>query len=309
MPMTVLAQVEGVKIKSIELIEKSETATEIETARFEGLEVFFNIKFQELNDKAKYKIIIENTSDIEYEIKTTNSFEAKNYLTYEYTFAEEGNIIKPQSNKTLFVEVKYKNEVPEEAYINGKYSQDNVLNIYVDNTPTELPTEPEQSSAESEEEIENPKTGANIAWVILISALIISTVIYFMVQKKLPLRKISIFIIVIGIFLPLIVSAVEKLYIKVNVHLEIEQNIPEIKTFKIICNSSEEYKFEENMTWKEFETSKYNINGFSLSEGDNYGYKYMISLTNENDLFVLFTNSEYIEEKEYQCSADPNELL
>ena len=84
----------GVSIKSIELIEKSEHTTELESPTYEGLEIFFHVKFQELHDKAKYKIIIENVSNNKYEITTNDSFGGTDYTTYTYHFEEEGtNII------------------------------------------------------------------------------------------------------------------------------------------------------------------------------------------------------------------------
>ena len=319
-PAIVSAQAEGVSIKSIELVEKSTGATELASPRHEGLEVFFHVKFKELQDKAKYKVVIENTSDNQYEITTTNNFDGREYMTYTYSFEEEGNIVNPNSSKTMYVEVRYSSEVPDNKYVNGKYSEENAFNILVDKPsapadpdPTEPDEpdpepEPEKEEPKEEEEIENPDTGANLPWIILVSVLIIGLGVYLAIQKKLPLRKVSGFIIAIGISIPIIASAIEQLYVKVNVYVEIEKQAPptQTKTFTLDCSYEPEYPyhFEEGMTWEEFINSEYNVDGFYFEERyDDVENEFVNTITMYSNYYII-PRSEYIEAKEYVCSEE-----
>ena len=55
------------------------------------MEVNFDLKFKELGDSAKYQIMIENKSNIEYEIQTQNKFNESEYVEYTYTFESKFN--------------------------------------------------------------------------------------------------------------------------------------------------------------------------------------------------------------------------
>ena len=337
--MIVSANAEGVSIKNIEIIEKSEHTTELKPPTHEGLEVYFHVKFQELNDKAKYKILIENASNNKYEITTKDSFGGRDYTTYTYHFEEEGNIVLPNTTKTMYVEVSYSKEVPDNQYVNGKYHEDNEFIIMVDTisqslepttpvdpspvTPeTPEPTDPEEPAtpetpanpedkeptetpkqeAPPKEEIENPSTGTNFPWITLISAFIVGVGIYLAVQKKLPLRKLSVFFIALGISLPLFTSAVEQLYVKVHVNIEIEKPQLEEKTFTVDCIYGKEYHFEEGMTWEEFIASKYNVDNWKISEDEYFGYRYKISLTEDNEYGeAIYPDDDVIVANDYYC--------
>ena len=69
-----------IEIKSVELVEKSTNTIELENAKFEDLNVWFKLKFFELNDNAKYKIVISNSSTEDY-LVNNNSDELKQVLT------------------------------------------------------------------------------------------------------------------------------------------------------------------------------------------------------------------------------------
>ena len=51
---------DGVTIKSIDLVDKSINTTEASKAKANGLSMDFDLKFKEVNDYAKYKIVVEN---------------------------------------------------------------------------------------------------------------------------------------------------------------------------------------------------------------------------------------------------------
>ena len=243
----------------------------------------------------------------------------------------------------MYVEVSYSKEVPDNQYVNGKYYEDNEFIIMVDTisqslepttpvdpspvTPeTPEPTDPEEPATPETpanpedkeptetpkheepptEEIENPSTGTNFPWITLISAFIVGVGIYLAVQKKLPLRKLSVFFIAFGVSLPLFTSAVEKLYVKVNMYIEIEKPQSQGKTFTVDCIYDKEYHFEENMTWEEFASSNYNVDDWDIYEDEYYGSKYIIYLRGDNEYEVFYSDSDYVEETEYYCETNPN---
>ena len=299
LPMTVFAQAEGISIKSVTLEGKSETTTQLAEPTYNGLELSFSVKFQNLNDFAKYKVIIENTSDTEYEIETVNQFETSSFMTYQYSFEDSNKVVKAKSDKVMYVDIRYTTEVSSSAFTGNKYQEDNVLSINVDTEPKTNP-EPATEKEPEEEEIENPNTGAGLPWVIFISVLIISFGVYLATKKKLPLKKISAFIIAIGISIPLIASAVEKLYVKVNTHVEIEKVNPK---FTVSCIANTDFTFEEGMTWARFINSSYNrknwyIDAYDETPGD--GEEEFISV-------VFVGNNKYIDIGDRNDVIEPNE--
>ena len=303
LPMTVFAQAEGISIKSVTLEGKSETTTQLAEPTYNGLELSFSVKFQNLNDFAKYKVIIENTSDTEYEIETVNQFETSSFMTYQYSFEDSNKVVKAKSDKVMYVDIRYSTEVSSDAFTGNKYQEDNVLSINVDTEPTTDP-EPEKEKPKEEDEVENPNTGANLPWVIFISILIIGMGIYLATKKKLPLKKISAFIIAIGISIPLIASAVEKLYVKVNTHVEIERENPK---FTVSCTDAT-YTFESHMTWADFISSRYNTEHWSLDEHpyatDEGDYNPVIHIYSDYYI-VIDGGGERITEKTYSCRYLP----
>ena len=92
-----VAAKEEVYIEEISLDSKSETCIKSDV-NFNGLNVSFDIKFQTLNDFAKYKIIINNSSSEDYELDLKNN-SISDYISYEYD--SEDNIIKANEKKII----------------------------------------------------------------------------------------------------------------------------------------------------------------------------------------------------------------
>ena len=106
-PFIANAEDNDIKIKSIDLVEKTENVVELEKAKFENLEVWVNLKFFELNDSAKYKLVIENTSDKEYKFNSTGDiFTKEKYISYTFDFEDTEEIFKPATEKVMYVIVK-----------------------------------------------------------------------------------------------------------------------------------------------------------------------------------------------------------
>ena len=129
-PLFVNAKEADIQIKSVELIGKSDTAVEKEAAKFEDLEIWFNLKFTKLNDNAKYKIVVTNTSDKDYEInKNHEEFSDEEYVNYEFEYDDSDNLIKAGKDETFYVTVSYDKDVIDTDYVNNLYTNDNYMNL------------------------------------------------------------------------------------------------------------------------------------------------------------------------------------
>ena len=192
---------ENVKIKSIDLVDKSDNTTEISKATFNGLTMDFNLKFYKTNDYAKYKIVVENNESKDYKILVDSNFGNSKYIIYEY---EKNENLKANSDTEFLITVKYKNQVEENSYTDGKYTEKNSAVLKLNDGT-----------------ISNPLTSNNE--VIIIIGLIVMSGTLFALFKNKKSRKKSVFVLFGLLSLPLFVKAVDYLKITVNSNVEIER--------------------------------------------------------------------------------------
>lgn len=124
---------ETVKIESIDLVEKSETTTEESTPSIDGLKIGLDLSFVDVEDSIKYKVVINNTSKKDYEIKKEKDFDSNDYLEYKYEFVN-GNKVKSNDKLTMYITVTYKNEITDDKLTDGKYISDNNLVLNLENS-------------------------------------------------------------------------------------------------------------------------------------------------------------------------------
>ncbi len=192
---------ENVKIKSIDLVDKSVNASETSKATFNGLTMNFNIRFLSVDDYAKYKIVVENKENKDYDISVDSKFNSSKYITYEY---EKTDSLKANSESEFYVTVTYKNEVDENSFSDGKYIEKNSAVLKLDDSS-----------------IGNPVTSNNEVMVII--GLLVMTFVFFVLFRNNKSRKISLFVLLGILSLPLLVKAVDYLKITVNSNVVIEK--------------------------------------------------------------------------------------
>ena len=95
---------DGVTIKSIDLVDKSINTTEASKAKANGLSMDFDLKFKEVNDYAKYKIVVENKDNKDYKISVDSNFENSKYISYKY---DNADILKANSDTEVYVTGTY----------------------------------------------------------------------------------------------------------------------------------------------------------------------------------------------------------
>ena len=199
-PSFVLA--ENVQVKEIKQIEKSEGVEIVSEPKVSDTFIKFDIKLKSIGDYVKYKLVIDNKDDIEYEIDK-KSFENNEYISYE---VESDNLEKLEANKEkeIYLTIKYDKEVPESEFKDNVYVLNNNFSLVIGN---------------KDEEIKNPQTGIEDYSLIILTTLVVLAVAVYGFRKNKKQFKTLMLIIGITIIIPLtcIAANVLKLNIETNV--------------------------------------------------------------------------------------------
>mgnify|MGYP006918635011 FL=1 len=199
-PSFVLA--ENVQVKEIKQIEKSEGVEIVSEPKVSDTTIKFDIKLKSIGDYVKYKLVIDNKDDIEYEIDK-KSFENNEYITYE---VESDNLEKLEANKEkeIYLTIKYNKEVPENEFKDNVYVLNNNFSLAIGN---------------KDEEIRNPQTGIEDYSLAILTIIVVLAVVVYGFRKNKKQFKTLMLIIGIAISIPLtcIAANVLKLNIETNV--------------------------------------------------------------------------------------------
>ena len=190
----------SMEIESINLVDKSEKTTEISTPSVNGLKIGFDLSFSDVGDYAKYEVVVNNSTNKEYEIKDETTFSSSNYIEYKYEFKEKTNRIKANSKVTLYITVTYKNAVPADKLTDGKYIENNEMAISLSNQ-------------------DNPKTFNNFIYLLLV---LLSLIVITLVIKNKKVKSLSIIVIAL-LLVPTTIFALEKLKLDVATKITIEK--------------------------------------------------------------------------------------
>lgn len=198
---------EKVSIESITLNSKSDYAEIVKEASYDGLTISFEVKFHEINDYAKYDIVINNPTNIDYEISEDTG--KNEYIKYKYEFQDNNNIVKKNSKKHLSITVLYDKEVPQELITDDNYIVAEKLMVYL----------------KDEDNILNPNTLSNYLLLVLLLGILLVPIILYMYKKSLN-KKLYIIIIVL-IMIPISIYAAEKLSIEIDnkVYIKVSKTI------------------------------------------------------------------------------------
>ena len=195
---------ESIEIKSITLDTKSENTVVNSEPTFSGLEMNYDLTFKQVNDFAKYKIVIENNTNKDYKVSEDKSFSISEYVTYKY---ESAQTIKANETTTLFVIITYNKEVDTTLLVEGKYKETNKAVL--------------QMTDENNVPAENPKTGASNAILILLLTGVLSVCIVIMINRQ--QKSITLVILLAVCLVPMVTKAIEELKLTINVSVEIQK--------------------------------------------------------------------------------------
>ena len=236
----------GVTIKSIDLVDKSINTAEASKAKANGLSMDFDLKFKEVKDYAKYKIVVENKDSKDYKISVDSNFENSKYISYKY---DNADILKANSDTEFYVTVTYNKKLDESNYVDGKYSEKNSAVLKLSDG------------------VNNPKTFNNF-WSLIILVVMCVTLIFLFKNKK--NRGLNVLILFSLLSVPLFVKAIDYLKIIVNSNVVIEKGY------------SVDYAVNYGFI-KASETDNYDL---SYGECANYLKVYVGSMSEENRYMV-----------------------
>ena len=241
-----------VSIESVTLDDKSDTVTEVSKPSVKDLNISFDLSFSNLNDYAKYKVVINNTTNTDYEISKDNNFNKSDYLEYKYEF-DNTNVVKANSKLTMYVVITYKNEVPSNKLVDGKYVENNNMAISLSNG----------------EEVSNPKTGLGISLIIGLILVIGITLIVVNNNKS----KNYLSLLVVGLMMiPLCGYALEKLQINVNTKVTIDEKYEVTYSYWNYLTEEEAKTYKSALTRSEYDG---NPNSYYIIDGKKYTEYYV----------------------------------
>ena len=209
LPMKIKAA-ETIEIKSIDIVEQSVEGIEKSAPTYKDLKVYFDLKFVNVNESIKYKVVLKNNDDQEYEVQETTKKSEDNYIEYKTTYEGESNIVKVGEEKTIYITVTYVEEVPVEEFVDGIYNAQNNIKILLDTKE------------------KNPNTLA-YGLVAVAAPLLLISVIVLIVSKNKMAKLMSIAITGM-LIIPLVGIAIEKIEIEIASQITIQ---PSIKSFVI----------------------------------------------------------------------------
>ena len=189
-----------ISIESIEIEEKSEFIEEIEKPIVDDKNIYLNISIPTVENTINYKLIIKNNSNEKYKIDINGLNSNSNYIEYKLETDDKLNIIKPNSSKTIYLTIKYKDEVPEDSFQNEKFIIDQNIKLNLisdDNIIANI--------------LNNPNTG-NISLFIIIFILLIIGILFIVLGKK---KYIKFIVLIIGL-IPISIYATCKTEININ---------------------------------------------------------------------------------------------
>jgi len=247
-PFIVLAETKNVEIKSISnYVDKSDTAEELEKPNIEGLKLGFKLKFTKQDDFIKYKFIIKNNTDKDYEIDNSSTFNEKKFIRYDYEVEKNAKVLKANEELSINVTITYVKELDDSEFDNGVFTETNQVSLELVNDSNEVIDNPIIKMAT------NPETSTG-SITLIISSIIISLLLIIFIRNK----RAKLFIIALLLTIPITIYALEKIKIDVETYVEIKK----VNTFKLNisdCNGvqSKLIEYEEGMTWEDFINSSY----------------------------------------------------
>ena len=187
-----------VKITSIEVQDKS-NLVEGKEPTVDKLKVGLDLSFVKVNSYINYKIVIKNNSSKEYKLNEDDLKEESEYIKYEISY-ENGNIIPPKEEKTVFLRVTYNKEVPEDQFKDGFLKEDKTVNL---------------SFSREGNELINPPTGFLISSILLILSILLSLLV---ITKK---KKYMVSLFLLG-FIPISTYALCNFNISIDSKVSID---------------------------------------------------------------------------------------
>ena len=244
-----------VTIESITLKDKSDNVVENSDPIVRNKSVTVDASMLEVGDSIEYTMVVKNDSINDFELDKTSLNMSSNYIDYTFKTDDNSDIIKAKTSKTIYLNIEYKTQVPDEVFVEGAYSDDKTIVV----------------NLSSEEEIENPKTGI-VSPIFLITLILIFSLTVFIVLKNNRYARFMVLLLGLVSIVPISINALCKCDISIESKVEIKKAFTgviyrgsgselhdgdEIEQTKITCSGEEnsvnncyytdEGNYEENL--------------------------------------------------------------
>ena len=318
-PLMVLAEecdIDKLSISSITAIDKSGNAKEIDEATIDDKDINLNISMSEVGDNIKYRIVLKNESNEDYELDKKSLNIQSDYINYTFEYEDELNIIEAKSNKTLFLKVEYTNEVPDAIIDSGSITDNKNLSLQLttNDTINILDTIINPNTNNNQKAIENPNTGNYYIHLVII--VLIVSVILFIILRKEKYTKYMILIIAITIIIPISVYALCKCDINIisNIRIEKEKAIEPIYLYGrangVDIGDSVEVTETDNQAYIEhFGNIIYSIGDYILIPDEDMSFDMMdifFKYKIENNIVTGIGIEYKLNNKRYSLIYDPS---
>lgn len=182
------------KLTSVSINEKSaDVITTIDD--FDSDDINLNVEFHRIDDYIVYKLVLKNTSDNDYTLKTISDNNSNSYISYEYD-KHENEVIKSGDSLEILLKAIYKNEQTD---ITNRNQIENFKLLFSFENEDGVPVDGNIDI--------NPKTGDNIyIYYIIAGASLIGIAV---INIKFKNNKVKNLIILIVLLTPVIVKAAE----------------------------------------------------------------------------------------------------
>ena len=273
---------ENITIESATLTDKSDSVSEISEPTLNGLSIDFDLSFSQVNDYAKYKVVINNPTSEDYEVSKSKKFTSSDYLTY--TFDGESNVVKAKEKLTMYITITYKTAVPNDKLTDGKYIETNAMTINLSNET---------------ETINNPNTGDNL--MIIISILLISIVLSLILYKTTKNKKYLNVMILSLILIPVGAYALEKLQVNVTTKVTIEEKYAVTYSYWDVLTEEEAHTYESALIESEYDSGWTNY--YYYVDGVKYQYYYVTKVDGYYSPGDIVTLKDQVV-REIECNSD-----
>ena len=199
-PFVVNADNSGITIESVELVEQIGTSGVYSNEEHGSDNIDFNIRFNNLEDSVKYKIVIHNGTKDDYEIPEGTVASSNKAFGFNTELTEDVSVFKSGEDITMLLTINYDEELDDTGFVNGVFTETNTASITFIN----------QSS--------NPLTskGTIVATAIIVMLISFAGIAIFTRRYK----SLSIIILAIA-FVPIVTNALKKYSININANIKV----------------------------------------------------------------------------------------
>ena len=196
-----------VHISDVSIDEVEGGVEEVEKPSFEGLDLSLKLSFTSVNDSIRYKVIVTNDTNKDYELRNNDSLVDSDYILYQLDSDNDSNIVKAKSDKTMYLTARYMKEVDNQDFDDeGMFVEKKQMDIHLTN----------------DNNTSNPNTGFPIVFIIVSMIAAVIGLCVAVSNRKYIKSKYGAFILIL-LLLPTVVYAIEEITIHINSEVQISK--------------------------------------------------------------------------------------